>query len=160
MAYPRLAAFVLLLAAVSSIRMILHLNRVEGPKCFYQSLSKDHSNLASGEKYFLQLDSYGNQKYRIDIMQQVGDSWKEVATKESSKIVETFNKLATAEGTHMFCVSNVEEETLKIKLDIMTGLELGNLDHLPNLNDQENLHREIDWMERQKDKLFESLNRL
>lgn len=35
-----------------------------------------------------------------------------------------------------------------------------NFQHLPSLNDQENLHREVDWLENQKNKLLESINRI
>jgi hypothetical protein len=42
----------------------------------------------------------------------------------------------------------------------MTGLELVNLDYLPDNNDQQNLHREIDWLEGQKKTLFDALNRI
>jgi hypothetical protein len=35
-----------------------------------------------------------------------------------------------------------------------------NFQHLPSLNDQENIHREVDWLENQKNKLLESINRI
>jgi hypothetical protein len=37
---------------------------------------------------------------------------------------------------------------------------LANFDYLPNLDDNENLNREIDWMVRQKEKMFEIINRM
>jgi hypothetical protein len=41
----------------------------------------------------------------------------------------------------------------------MTGLEMVNLQHLPDSNDQQNLHREIDWLDRQKAKILEVMSR-
>lgn len=37
---------------------------------------------------------------------------------------------------------------------------MANLEHLPNTDDQENLHREIDWLENQKKTLFDVINRI
>lgn len=34
-----------------------------------------------------------------------------------------------------------------------------NLQHLPDSNDQQNLHSEIDWLEKQKAKILEVINR-
>lgn len=70
------------------------------------------------------------------------------------------NKLADKAGTYRFCIVNKADDPLRVYTNIMTGLELANLDYLPDNNDQQNLHREIDWLERQKSTLFEALNRI
>jgi len=49
---------------------------------------------------------------------------------------------------------------LRATVEIQTKLELANFDYLPNLDDNENLNREIDWMMRQKEKMFEIINRM
>jgi len=68
--------------------------------------------------------------------------------------------MAAVEGTHMFCVSNTEGESLKLEVEILTSLELANIEHLPDLNDQQTLNQEIEWLINQKDKLFEALTRM
>lgn len=49
---------------------------------------------------------------------------------------------------------------MRATVEIQTKLELANFDYLPNLDDNENLNREIDWMMRQKEKMFEIINRM
>ncbi len=89
-----------------------------------------------------------------------GGPYESVVAKEADTAVESINKLADKAGTYRFCLVNKAEETLRVYLNIMTGLELVNLDYLPDNNDQQNLHREIDWLEGQKKTLFDALNRI
>jgi tetrahydromethanopterin S-methyltransferase subunit B len=48
---------------------------------------------------------------------------------------------------------------MKINANIQSGLELMEFELLPDKSDAENLERELSWLESQKSKLFESLDR-
>jgi hypothetical protein len=50
----------------------------------------------------------------------------------------------------MFCISNTEQDVLKVQVEIMGGLELGSLDSLPSKGDHELLDQQIGWLEHQK----------
>jgi hypothetical protein len=89
-----------------------------------------------------------------------GGDYEGVVAKEADSAIESVNKLADREGTYRFCVVNKGDQTIKMFINIMTGLELANLDYLPNSSDQQNLHREIDWLDGQKKTLFDALNRI
>lgn len=65
----------------------------------------------------------------------------ELFYKKTSKSVESYNKLATVEGEHMFCVSATQDYLQKLEVEILTSLELANIEHLPDLNDQQTLNR-------------------
>jgi len=69
-----------------------------------------------------------------------------VVVKEAKNTVENINKIADRAGTYRFCVINRADDILRMGISIMTGLELVNLNYLPSNDDQENLHREIDWL--------------
>lgn len=60
----------------------------------------------------------------------------------------------------MFCVTNKDDQPIKMFMNIMSGLEMANMEYLPDNTDQENLHKEIDWLEGQKKSLFDALNRI
>lgn len=101
--------------------------------------------------------------FRMDVMNQnnaQNGGWKEVATKMGKRISESINKISEQAGTYTFCISSAEDRVVKATVEIQTKLELANFDYLPNLDDNENLNREIDWMTRQKEKLFEIINRM
>lgn len=83
-----------------------------------------------------------------------------MVVKVADSVVESISKYAPQEGTYMFCVSSTDDSVLRATINIMSGLEMANLEYLPSNNDQENLHREIDWLDGQKKKLFEVLNRI
>jgi hypothetical protein len=79
--------------------------------------------------------------------------------KTANSVVESISKYAAKEGNYMFCISNNEDNMLRVQVEIMTGLEMANLEYLPNNNDQENLHKEIDWLDGQKQKILEVITR-
>ena len=54
---------------------------------------------------------------------------------------------------------NIDAEEMKLNVNIQSGLELMEFELLPDKSDAENLERELSWLENQKSKLFESLDR-
>lgn len=97
----------------------------------------------------------------MDVMlSATNNKWEEVVIKVADSVVESISKYAPQEGTYMFCISSTDDSVLRATVTIMSGLEMANLEYLPSNNDQENLHREIDWLDGQKKKLFEVLNRI
>ena len=76
--------------------------------------------------------------------------------------MESFNihKLAPVESTYSYCIRNIDENRMKLKVNIQSGLELMEFQILPDKSDSENLERELSWLENQKSKLFESLERM
>jgi hypothetical protein len=72
----------------------------------------------------------------MDVLRSDNNKWEEVVIKVADSAVESISKYAVKEGTHMFCISSKEDTLLKIQIQILTGLEMANLDYLPNNNDQ------------------------
>lgn len=83
----------------------------------------------------------------MDVMRSEGNAWGEVVSKTADGVVEDVSKMAAQAGTHMFCLSNNDDSNvLRASVELMMGLEMVNLQHLPDSTDQQNLHREIDWL--------------
>jgi hypothetical protein len=49
---------------------------------------------------------------------------------------------------------------MKLKVNIQSGLELMEFELLPDKSDSENLERELGWLESQKTKIFDVLDRM
>lgn len=92
----------------------------------------------------------------------VEGKWNSIYYKQAKSSLETFNihKLAPTESTYSFCIRNIDNNRMKLKVSIQSGLELMEFHMLPDKSDSENLERELGWLENQKEKLFESLDRM
>lgn len=103
--------------------------------------------------------SSGN--YEVEVSNMIEGKWNSVYYKQSKTEFETFNihKLAPADSTYSFCIRNIDDDTMKLNVNIQSGLELMEFELLPDKSDAENLERELSWLESQKSKLFESLDR-
>lgn len=90
------------------------------------------------------------------------DGWKSVHYKQSKTHMETINvhKLAPEDSTYAFCVGNIDEDQMRVNVQIQSGLELMEFELLPDETDSENLERELGWLENQRAKLVESLGRM
>lgn len=89
-----------------------------------------------------QVSSRTHISYRMEVERSVdGTAYESVVAKDADTAIENVNKLADKAGTYRFCIVNKAEDTLRVYTNIMTGLELVNLDYLPDNNDQQNLHR-------------------
>lgn len=88
--------------------------------------------------------------------------WNSIYYKQAKAAFETFNvhKLAPSESTYSFCLRNIDDDKLKLNVNLQSGLELMEFELLPDKSDSENLERELGWLENQKSKLFESLDRM
>lgn len=88
--------------------------------------------------------------------------WNSVLYKQSKNVFETFNihKLAPTESTYSFCIRNIDNNRMKLKVNIQSGLELMEFELLPDKSDSENLERELGWLENQKLKIFDVLDRM
>lgn len=73
-----------------------------------------HFSIIAGlnEKYAFVVSSRNHNNYRVDVMYNDQNQWKEVIAKMADKSVERVNKLADREGTYMFCISNNIDELL------------------------------------------------
>lgn len=69
--------------------------------------------------------------------------WNSVFYKQSKNVFETFNihKLAPTESTYSFCIRNIDNNRMKLKVNIQSGLELMEFELLPDKSDSENLER-------------------
>ena len=83
----------------------------------------------------MSVQSLTGQLFRVDVMNQVKNKWVEIVGKTATTSQERVQKLATAEGVHMFCVSAINDLQLDVRVEIMVGLEMMNFENLPNLND-------------------------
>jgi hypothetical protein len=101
-------------------------------------------------------------KYEVEVSNMVEGKWNSIYYKQAKNVMESFNihKLAPSESTYSFCVRNIDAVRMKIALNIQSGLELMEFEMLPDKSDSENLERELGWLENQKAKLFESLDRM
>ncbi len=56
----------------------------------------------------------------------ISGKWNSVYYKQSKNDMETFNihKLAPAESTYSYCVRNIDNNRIKLSVDIKSGLEL------------------------------------
>lgn len=52
--------------------------------------------------------------------------WNSVFYKQSKNVFETFNihKLAPTESTYSFCIRNIDNNRMKLNVNIQSGLEL------------------------------------
>lgn len=91
----------------------------------------------------------------------VQGKWSSVFYKQARNEFETFNihKLAPVDSTYSFCIRNIDSDSVKLNANIQSGLELMEFELLPDKSDAENLERELSWLQNQKSKLFESLDR-
>lgn len=101
-------------------------------------------------------------KYEVEVSNMIEGKWNSIFYKQSKSSLETFNihKLAPSESTYSFCIRNIGDARMKLKVNIQSGLELMEFQMLPDKSDSDNLERELEWLENQKAKLFESLDRM
>jgi hypothetical protein len=86
------------------------------------------NHLANNEKYFFQTSSRGHINYRMEVSRnREGSSWESVAMKDADTSIESVSKLADREGTYMFCVTNKGEQSIKMWIQVLAGLEMANL---------------------------------
>jgi hypothetical protein len=104
----------------------------------------------------------GQGKYEVEVSNMLEGKWNSVFYRQAKTTFEHFNihKLAPTESTYSFCVRNIDNDKVKLSVNIQSGLELMEFEMLPNKSDSENLERELGWLENQKLKLFESLDRM
>lgn len=87
--------------------------------------------------------------------------WNSVYYKQAKNEFQTFNihKLAPVDSTYSFCIRNIDDQRNLLSVNIQSGLQLMEFELLPDKSDAENLERELSWLENQKSKLFQSLDR-
>ena len=100
--------------------------------------------------------------YEVEVSNMVDGQWSSAQFKQTKTQLESvsIHKLAIIESTYSMCVRNVDNNEMKLAVKIQSGLELMEFDVLPDKNDSENMERELSWLENQKQKLFESLDRM
>lgn len=101
-------------------------------------------------------------KYEMEIRQWVDNGWNKIVQRQVQEGSDSLNvhKLAAADSTYSFCLRNIDEKSIRLSLNIQSGLELHDFEMLPDSTDSENLQRELGWLQNQKAKLFESLERM
>ncbi len=121
----------------------------------------EFGELESQQKYSVDVSPRTSGKYEVEISNMIDGKWSSVYYRQAKTEFETFNihKLAPADSTYSFCIRNIDDSTMKINANIQSGLELMEFELLPDKSDAENLERELSWLESQKSKLFESLDR-
>lgn len=104
--------------------------------------------------------SINQQKYRVDVYRQQNNKWSSIYSKAVDNAMDSISKMAGMQAVHMFCFTNSEEEhILKVGVEFMSGLELGELNELPSTGDHNLLDQNIEWLETQKKKLISILER-
>lgn len=100
--------------------------------------------------------------YEVEVSNMVEGKWNSIFYRQSKNVMEPFNihKLAPIDSTYSFCIRNIDDARMKLNVNIQSGLELMEFEMLPDKSDSENLERELGWLENQKEKLFESLDRM
>lgn len=117
--------------------------------------------IESQQKYSIDAIPRTSGKFEIEVSNMIEGKWNSVYYKQAKTEFEAFNihKLAPADSTYSFCIRNIDDNSMKINVNIQSGLELMEFELLPDKSDAENLERELSWLESQKAKLFESLDR-
>ena len=100
------------------------------------------------------------QRYRVDIYHQQDSKWVELYNKDVVNAYDTISKMAVSQSTHMFCFSNSEPEILKVGVEFQSGLELGEGHSLPSVDDHSLLDSQISWMDKEKERLIDIMERV
>lgn len=100
--------------------------------------------------------------YEVEVSNMLDGKWNSIFYKKAQNVMESFNihKLAPSDSTYSFCIRNIDTQRMRIAINIQSGLELMEFEMLPDKSDSENLERELSWLQNQKAKLFESLERM
>ena len=116
----------------------------------------------SQQKYAVDLAPQGSGNYEVEVSNMIEGRWNSVYFKQTKAPLEQVNihKLAPAESTYSYCIRNIHGEKQTFNVSMQSGLELMEFELLPAKGDAENLERELHWLEKEKAKLFESLDRM
>ena len=95
----------------------------------------------SQQKYSIDVVPKDEGKYEVEVSSMIEGKWNSVFYKQSKNVFETFNihKLAPTESTYSFCIRNIDNNRMKLKVNIQSGLELMEFELLPDKSDSENL---------------------
>jgi hypothetical protein len=87
-------------------------------------------------------------KYEVEVSRMADGRWSSLYHKQAQNVMENFNihKLAPADSTYSFCLTNMEDKRINLTLNIQSGLELMEFEMLPDKSDSENLERELGWL--------------
>lgn len=59
------------------------------------------------------------------------------------------DKLASTSTTYSFCLKNLGNREYTFKIKFSTGIEMMELQNLPDMNDGQNLETELNWLDQQ-----------
>lgn len=80
----------------------------------------------SQQKYSIDVIPKVEGKYEVEISNMLDGKWNSLYYKQAKNSLETFNihKLAPSDSTYSFCIRNVDENRMKMAVNIQSGLEL------------------------------------
>lgn len=114
------------------------------------------------QKYTLVSTSAERDNHEVEVSHIYDKSWKSVFYKQSTQgdPIIRVDKLAAQSTTYSFCLKNMESYQGKFKVTFTTGLDMLELNNLPDATDSDNMDREISWLEQQVNKLDEKANNI
>lgn len=115
----------LVLALASATKLTLSLQSYD-KQCFYEILRTFPLTSESQQKYSFDVSPKIQGKYEVEVSNMIDGQWNSVYYKQAKNVLETLNvhKLALTDSTYSFCVRNVGDDTIKVSVNIQSGLEL------------------------------------
>ena len=130
----------LLLAVATSLEFGLSIDAYE-TQCFYEQL-------AAQAKYVVEIIPDDRSRYEFAI-RTTGDNAQDIFVKETTGDHEQIrlSKFAPEQNYYSFCTRNLLDVPLRISFKLQTGLELMELEVLPDKTDNEYLDNEVKFLE-------------
>lgn len=96
----------------------------------------------------------------MDIRHKLTDEWLHSVHRTAKVAMQnvTLYKIASSEALYSFCLINTALSVLELRVELRWGLELLDLQVLPEETDQEEILREARWIDKQADKILEVVN--
>ena len=119
-------------------------------------------NIESQQKYSLSTINRDGGTYSVDITHLEERKWKSVFYKHnegSSRAIDA-HKIASIPTTYSFCIKNEGQNNLSLIVYYETGLQLMQFEMLPDKTDSQNLERQLNWLQNQKNILEQQSEKL
>lgn len=90
------------------------------------NITYSFTQIESQQKYSIDAIPRTSGKFEVEVSSMVDGKWDSVYYKQAKTEFETFNihKLAPTDSTYSFCIRNIDDNSMKINVNIQSGLEL------------------------------------
>jgi hypothetical protein len=76
------------------------------------------------QKYSIDVNPRNDGKYEVEVSNMIEGKWNSIFYKQSKSAMEAINihKLAPSESTYSYCIRNIDNARMKLKINIQSGL--------------------------------------